>query len=522
MGIPAYFSHLIKNYNYILHNLNKLGTERHHFFLDSNSIIYDALFSVEFNDNSNYEEEVIKYTCEKIDYYIQLIKPTQTVFIAFDGVAPVAKLQQQRTRRYKSQFTEQVNKEIKPDYSPSFDRCAITPGTNFMKKLCTKIKKHFSKSSKYNINKIIVSCSDEPGEGEHKIFEYIRDNGENMKNETSIVYGLDADLIMLTLNHLKHSPNLYLFRETPEFIRSIDKTLNPNELYLLNIPELKNIINDTFSTNSSIDLCSDYIFLCFFLGNDFLPHFPALNIRTTGIHNLTDCYIDIVKDEKFIENGELNWNVIKNFINKLAQEEEKFVIEEYAIRTKLKRKRFNPDDPNYLEERFNNLPILDMKSEEFIDPYKSNWQHRYYSELFNIEYDKDVIRNICINYLEGLEWTFKYYNKGCPNWNWYYKYHYPPLLEDLIKYVPAFNTSLIEDNNSEPIHEYTQLSYVLPKTSLHLIPKKITNKVLERYSDYYSNNCDIKWSFCRYFWESHIDLPNIDIEKLNLFIKSQI
>ena len=70
------------------------------------------------------------------------------------------------------------------------------------------------------------------------------------------------------------------------------------------------------------------------------------------------------------------------------------MIEEYAIRTKLKRKRFNPDDPNYLEERFNNLPILDMKSEEFIDPYKSNWQHRYYSELFNIEYDKDVIRNI--------------------------------------------------------------------------------------------------------------------------------
>ena len=154
-----------------------------------------------------------------------------------------------------------------------------------------------------------------------------------MNNEISIVYGLDADLIMLTLNHLKHNSNLYLFRETPEFIRSIDKSLNPNELYLLNIPELKNIINTTFSTKSGVDLCSDYIFLCFFLGNDFLPHFPTLNIRTTGIHNLTDCYIDIVKDKKFIENGELNWNVIKNFINKLAQQEEKFLIEEYAIRT---------------------------------------------------------------------------------------------------------------------------------------------------------------------------------------------
>ena len=110
MGIPTYFSYLIKNYNSIINNLNKLDKEILHFYLDSNSIIYDALHSVEFNNN-NYEEQVIKYTCEKIDYYIQLIKPTKSIFIAFDGVAPVAKLEQQRTRRYKLQFIEQVNKE---------------------------------------------------------------------------------------------------------------------------------------------------------------------------------------------------------------------------------------------------------------------------------------------------------------------------------------------------------------------------------------------------------------------------
>ena len=69
MGIPAYFSYLIKNYNSIINNLNKLDKEILHFYLDSNSIIYDALHSVEFNNN-NYEEQVIKYTCEKIDYYI--------------------------------------------------------------------------------------------------------------------------------------------------------------------------------------------------------------------------------------------------------------------------------------------------------------------------------------------------------------------------------------------------------------------------------------------------------------------
>ena len=518
MGIPAYFSYLIKNYNSIINNLNKLNKEILHFYLDSNSIIYDALHSVEFNNN-NYEEQVIKYTCEKIDYYIQLIKPTKSIFIAFDGVAPVAKLEQQRTRRYKSQFIEQVNKEILPEYKKTFDRCAITPGTNFMTKLCKQIKNHFSKPSKYNVDKIFISCSDEPGEGEHKIYQHIRNNSND---ETSIVYGLDADLIMLTLNHLKYNNNLYLFRETPEFIKSIDKSLNPNELYLLNIPKLKHIISEHFSNNSNNDTCSNYIFLCFFLGNDFLPHFPALNIRTNGIKNLNDSYLNVVTNNNLIENDSLNWGEIKNLVKDLSNYEEDFIIEEYAIRNKFKKRHFNPDDPKYLEERFNNLPILDMKIEEYIDPYKPNWQHRYYDKLFNIEYDKNLIKNICINYLEGLEWTFKYYNTGCPDWTWYYKYHYPPLLEDLVKYIPTFNTTLIEDKNTYPIHEYTQLSYVLPKNSLNLLPIKIQHFLTKNYPDLHNDNCNILWYFCRYFWESHIDLPHIDIKKLNTLIKLQL
>ena len=88
----------------------------------------------------------------------------------------------------------------------------------------------------------MVSDSRDAGEGEHKIFAYIRDNPEKHNDETSLIYGLDADLIMLGLNHLPISKNLFLYRETPEFIKSIDRTLEPNESYVLDLPVLAEAI----------------------------------------------------------------------------------------------------------------------------------------------------------------------------------------------------------------------------------------------------------------------------------------
>ena len=105
---------------------------------------------------------------------------------------------------------------------------------------------------------------------------------------------------------------------------------------------------------------------------------------------------------------------------------------------------------------------------------------------------------------------------------WYYKYHYPPLLEDLVKYIPSFNITLIEEKPYSPIHEYTQLSYVLPKTSLYLLPTKIQKFLTQNYEYLYYENFKIIWHFCRYFWESHIDLPHIDIQLLDKLIQSKI
>ena len=201
MGIPSFFSYIIKSYPNIIKKLTYLQKKPNNLYLDSNSIIYDCMRLLE-NDQS-FEDKLIQAICGKIDEYISIIKPDNTVIIAFDGVAPVAKLEQQRERRYKSLFTRKITSKISTERGIRWDQAAITPGTKFMSKLAEQISKYYKNREKeYGVQQIIVSPSNEIGEGEHKIFQYIRDNTSKHYNEITIIYGLDADLIMLCLNHL--------------------------------------------------------------------------------------------------------------------------------------------------------------------------------------------------------------------------------------------------------------------------------------------------------------------------------
>ena len=127
-------------------------------------------------------------------------------------------------------------------------------------------------------------------------------------------------------------------------------------------------------------------------------------------------------------------------------------------------------------------------------------------------------KKICLNYLEGLEWNLKYYNSGCSNWRWYYKFNYAPLFKDLYNYIPFFNQTILPENKNGPVNVYTQLSYVLPRNSLKLLPENIFKKIVLNYENCYKLDYDIKYSFCKYFWESHVMLPEIDIEKLDKLV----
>lgn len=559
MGIPSYFSYIIKNHTNIIRKRRQLKNKFSSLYMDCNSIIYDCVRSIESDCEAkprgyNIEDAIITAVIAKIEKYLDEIQPSNVIYIAFDGVAPYAKMEQQRMRRHKTGYLSEIARKsekygvnlkegvegrnksnessVKEGFEgrnevmvpPCWNTSAITPGTQFMNMLSLRVKRAFVESGRFFGSKtIIVSGSDEPGEGEHKMFQYMRENV--LKSETVAVYGLDADLIMLSVFHCFACENIHIFRESPEFGKALlDNAFARDELLYLDSRALAKAILSEMGVHSEskegIGRIYDYVFACFLLGNDFLPHFPALNIRTHGNFTVLETYRKMIArypERRFIslETGNIQWRWVKEFLQELAKEEQKLILNEYESRSKME-KRFYPTTTK--EERanaFDNIPTICRGEEHYINPSEKGWESRYYRVAFHLEPTQEFVNQLCNNYLEGLEWTFKYYTEGCPHWRWKYNYHYPPLFADLVKRIPNFETTFIDDKVgiNKPFHPNTQLAYVIPIWNHSLLSNANGNHLDNKY--YVKiQNMEFQWMFCRYFWEAHSLLPNIPIEQL--------
>ena len=486
MGIPTYFNYIIKKYPQIISDIDSQMPTVDTFYMDCNSIIYDVHNKLPQDITltlNMYENMLINKVIEKINYYIDIVKPISFTMVAFDGIAPKAKMKQQRVRRFKTSVNT-INTSL-------FTTLAITPGTTFMNTLTLQIKEYY-----VNNTQVIVSSSDEMGEGEHKIFEHIRKNKTKALN-TIFVYGLDADLFMLSLTNLTYASNIYLFREN----------MNMNNPMYLNIQ----MLHDKILEETQIGHIYDYIFICFLLGNDFMPHFPALNIRTTGLQTLLNNYTTSL----ITNTGCIIWSSVKDYVLRLASAENVLLQNEengrskleYYVRKQVKESGIHKEKTKDFVEL--NTPILNREIERYINFYKPYYKYRYYYSLFtknesnitslcNME---QVISQICNNYLEGLEWTFRYYVFGCVDNTWTYKYNYPPLLQDLANYTDYVD-HFIPNNNNNKTDDLHQLLYVLPPQYYYLIPNrmdKLTNEISNE------KPIELQYAYCRYLWEAHIE-----------------
>jgi len=506
MGIPSYYTQIIKNYKI----LQVLSSNPEYFYIDSNSIIYDIVNHFKFEKETDFDNKIIELTIQKLEECINMLNPGHTV-IAFDGVAPFAKLSQQRQRRFKSYYQNKVKKSIFKNtqymISDYWDTSKITPGTEFMKLLSEKLKSHFQN--------VVISTSDEYGEGEHKIFDWIRKNhteGGFKPTDKHLIYGLDSDLIMISMMNLDIVPNIFLFRETPHYVKTIDPTLDENEKYSINISELSKQIMVEMGGND-ITIIHDYVFISFMLGNDFLPHFPALNIRTGGIQKIISAYKETYEQIVVINRNSKNviffWDSFKKFITILSSMEELYIQEEFSLRERKSNYKYPENTPENKFRKFENTPSIDRSVEKHINPFKKGWELRYYDSLF------DNSRKIENDYIQGLKWNLMYYTFGCTDWNWCYKHNYPPLIKDIVKYIGA-TEKIYWSPKRNKITQMEQLCYVLPNNSLHLIPSDILKKLKK---EWYVDDCTFSWAFCKYFWECHVELPEINFSELRKLIK---
>lgn len=274
---------------------NVNGIEFDTLYLDMNAIIHPCCHP-EHGLAPGSEAQMFRKIMDYIEWLFAVVRPRKLLFLAIDGVAPRAKINQQRARRFKSAQERaeayQLALQTDPDALPPWDSNVITPGTPFMASLAAALREFIcfkqNTAPAWKAISVIFSDANAPGEGEHKIMDFIRAQRLDPDYDATqhhVLYGLDADLIMLGL--ATHEPNFYLLREEQR-ARSSGRP----QLEMLHIAALREHLGAelwvdccpfVWSLERAID---DFVFLCFFVGNDFLPHLPSMRIQEGALDKL--------------------------------------------------------------------------------------------------------------------------------------------------------------------------------------------------------------------------------------------
>ena len=348
MGIHYFYTWLTCRYPLIKKEFNtKTVPQIDYLYLDLNGIIHrcakdDSALFKDLLCGKRTEEiyiSILNYT----NYVISLIKPKRGIMIAIDGVAPRAKMNNQRNRRFMaSKSQRQVNDfmintlKISPNIV-YFKNNSISPGTEFMielnKTIYFFIQRKIHEDLDWKGLEVVFSGGDVPGEGEHKILNYIRQNRHKPdfdNSHTHCIYGNDSDLVLLSL--ITHLPHVMLLRE--EFqpakrtvINSATKrTVEPQKMEVIYI----NLLREYFQVEFDVvvkenpaqieNIIDDFVLFSFFIGNDFLHQVYCMNTKLGVFDEFIEIMLEFYKTKKrFLTNkSEVDWMsfylVLKEFL----------------------------------------------------------------------------------------------------------------------------------------------------------------------------------------------------------------
>jgi 5'-3' exonuclease len=476
------------------------------------------------------ETAIFKHIVDYTHDVVSSCKPRQLLYIGIDGVAPLAKISQQRKRRHLTALRNQLIYKYKSDNKIAYskwDSNCITPGTTFMRSLYDYLDTHF-KSLKGKVSyEIILSGDNEPGEGEHKIIKYIKDLGKD--GFTDVIYGLDADLIMLSLTCKKEK--MFLMRESNHITRH-----TPNDILsfkFVNIDVLRGQVGRYIAPNiqnidgSLYNFMLDYVFICFLLGNDFLPHFASIDLKHNGLQMICETYKKMGRGFMIHLNNEtgqytLNLPFFLEFIKELATYEDdnlKFTIKQYYETPYIERAAKSP-----IERYVNEIDFLPMiKRKKPFDPATDpEWKNKYYDIFLRKSYsDIKAVNDVCENYLQGILWNIDYYFNNIKTNTWYYRHNAAPFVADILKYLQKRDTLEIPKHEDTQIKEIEQLLLVLPYHSLPLLPvqyQEIIKDISKGYAHLYPVSFQVNTFLKTQLWECTPYLPMINLDKIKQLV----
>ena len=488
-----------------------------------------------------------------------IVRPRVLLYMAIDGVAPRAKMNQQRMRRYRSAKENEYNRQKKlfkareagdedeirvlsdPDYLEKHDSNVITPGTPFFQRLSHHLKNFIKERqatdpSWGNIS-VILSDAGVPGEGEHKIMAFVR--GQRLQpgynpNRRHVIYGLDADLIFLGL--ASHEQYFTIIREDVIDVNGVNAgkpegEIGPEFFHFVNLWVFRqyldrdlqpNHMNFEWDLERAID---DFIFLCFAAGNDFIPSMPGFSVHGGAVSAIISSYKNnLAKLGAYLtRNGGVDFprfaEIMSCFVKGEARELENIL--------------FPSDKAKKAQELVNKItfsdePVYDPK-DDAVDEKRSrpsskdtipdveDMKKQYYMTKFQFT-EADIPKKVPLvveDFVRGMIWTLNYYLHGCPSWNWYYPYHYSPCVSDFKNF--CMDHARYQFTASEPFKPLIQLMSVLPPQSAHCLPPVMKDLMCSGTSplkDFYPTKFRVDLNGSTATWHGTVKVPFIDEAKL--------
>ncbi|XP_065412984.1 5'-3' exoribonuclease 1 isoform X1 [Chrysemys picta bellii] len=574
MGVPKFYRWVSERYPCLSQVLKEHQIpEFDNLYLDMNGIIHQC--SHPNDDDVHFrisDDKIFADIFHYLEVLFRIIKPRKVFFMAVDGVAPRAKMNQQRGRRFRSakEAEDKIKKALeKGDVLPTearFDSNCITPGTDFMARLHEHLKyfvnMKISTDKSWHGVTVYLSGHETPGEGEHKIMEFIR--SEKTKpdydpNTRHCLYGLDADLIMLGLT--SHESHFSLLREEVRFGgKKSQRACAPEEttFHLLHLSLMREYIDyefspvkDKISFQYDIErIIDDWILMGFLVGNDFIPHLPHLHINHDALPLLYKTYMAILPElgGYINESGHLNLQRFEKYLTKLSDFDREHFSEVFVdlkwFESKVGNKYLNEaagiaaeearshkQKKQKVQENSMCLAALEktedgimtssknaledeQEDEDLFETEFRQYKRTYYMTKMGVEVvSDDFLAGQAECYVQAIQWILHYYYHGVQSWSWYYPYHYAPYLSD----IRNISKLKIQFELGKPFMPFEQLLAVLPAASKDLLPKCYEHLMTSEDSpiiEYYPPDFKTDLNGKQQEWEAVVLIPFIDEKRL--------